>query len=179
MAAVSYGTVLVVDDDVLVLRMISRMLTRRPGAGVHTASNISSARTMFGQVRPSTCVVDLQLPDGSGIDLIRELRTLDSAVQLVLITAYGSMEVGAAAVRAGADSVLAKPVTGPDIMGVVMGKRRGTTHTCVTASADRAVWEHVHRVLHDCGGNKSLAARRLRIHRGTLQRWLDRPAPAR
>jgi two-component system response regulator RegA len=177
MAAVSYRSVLVVDDDVLVLRMFSRMLTRRPGLAVHTSSNITTARTMFRQVRPATCVVDLQLPDGNGIDLIRELRAVDSTVQLVLITGYGSMEVGAAAVRAGANSVLAKPVTDSEIVGVVMGKRRAAHATC--ASADRAVWEHVRRVLDDCGGNKSLAARRLRIHRGTLQRWLDRPAPAR
>lgn len=176
MADVPPRTVLVVDDDAHVLSAFARMLQRR-GVTSWGAPDLATARSLFRRMRPRACVVDMQLPDGSGIEFIREVRSTGIDVHLVLVTGYGCMEVGAAAVRAGADAVFAKPLSAAEIARVIDPQAANNTVSVNTPSADRALWEHIRRVLSDCGGNKSLAAKKLRIHRGTLQRWLDRPAP--
>ncbi|MFT3698998.1 MAG: response regulator [Kofleriaceae bacterium] len=166
---------MLVDDDEHVLAGLARAMVRHVDV-VATATTTSEARAQFQRIRPCACVVDYHLPDGSGLELIRELRAADPGVMLVLISGYGSMEVGAAAIRAGADHVVAKPVSAATIAHLIQGGEPTIAPT--TPSADRAMWEHVHRVLADCKGNKSAAARVLKIDRGTLQRWIDRPAPA-
>lgn len=168
--------VLVVDDDPRIVAMFVRGIEHRGAFTAICADTIATALAAFDAHDPSACVIDMQLPDGSGIELIRELRSRCPSVSLVLVTGYGSMQVGADAARAGANHVLAKPVS----IGEIMNRLRpSSAHEPVdeTPSADRALWEHIQRVFYDCGGNKSLAARKLRLHRSTLQRWLDRPAP--
>lgn len=178
MSQVAERTVLVVDDDTRVLQLLTRGLQRRLGVRTVSAADLASARSVFRRERPDACVVDMQLPDGNGIDLIREFRAFDSKTRIVLITGYGSMEVGAAATRAGADHVCSKPVAASELASLLV--TNGDEVPAVeTPSADRALWEHIQRVLQDCRGNKSLAARKLEIDRGTLQRWLDRDAPVR
>ena len=168
---------LVVDDDARVLAALVGAI-QKIGVKAIGASTLALARESMRTFAPDTCVVDLQLPDGSGLQLIRELRAAYAGARIALLTGYGSMDVGAMAISAGADVVIAKPATASEIMGRIYGDP-AALHIDVreTASIDRAVWEHVQRVLHDCGGNKSLAARRLRIDRGTLKRWLAREAP--
>jgi two-component system response regulator RegA len=167
----------VVDDDARVLAALVGALTKI-GVTVVGASTLAVAREAMRTFAPDTCVVDLQLPDGSGLELIRELREAYPNTKIALLTGYGSMDVGAMAIGAGADVVIAKPATAFEVMRRIYGEP-ASEHIDVreTASVDRAIWEHVQRVLHDCGGNKSLAARRLRVDRGTLKRWLAREAP--
>ncbi len=166
-----------VDDDPRVLAALVGAI-KKIGANAFGASTLAQARELVRTFAPDTCVVDLQLPDGSGIQMIQELRATFPDARIALLTGYGSMDVGAMAIRAGADVVIAKPATASEIMQRIYSDPM-PLHVDVreTASVDRAVWEHIQRVLHDCGGNKSLAARRLRVDRGTLKRWLAREAP--
>ena len=168
--------VLLVDDDPRIVAMFVRGIEQRGAWTAICAETIAGAVAAFDAHEPSACVIDMQLPDGSGIELIRELRSRSPHVLLVLVTGYGSMQVGADAARAGADHVLPKPVSIAEIVDRLRPSA-ALAPSFETPSADRALWEHIHRVLYDCGGNKSLAARKLRLHRSTLQRWLDRPAP--
>ena len=168
--------VMVVDDDARIVAVFVRGLERCAGVTTISAQTAATALVLFERHAPSACVIDMQLPDGSGIDLIREIRSRSATTQLVLVTGYGSMQVGADAARAGANHVLAKPVSIAEIVNR-LHPAAGYVPTVDTPSADRALWEHIHRVLQDCRGNKSLAARKLRLDRSTLQRWLDRPAP--
>jgi two-component system, response regulator RegA len=168
----------VVDDDARVLAALVGAI-KKIGVTALGASTLVEARELMRTFAPDTCVVDLQLADGSGLHLIGELRAAFPDARIALLTGYGSMDVGAMAIRAGADVVIAKPATASEIMQRIYSDP-AAVHIDVreTASVDRAVWEHVQRVLHDCGGNKSLAARRLRVDRGTLKRWLAREAPS-
>jgi two-component system, response regulator RegA len=167
---------LVVDDDPRVLAALVGAI-KKVGWNALGASTLAQARESVRTFTPDTCVVDLQLPDGSGLHLIRELRAAYADARIALLTGYGSMDIGAMAIRAGADVVIAKPATASEIMQRIYSDAVVHIDLRETASVDRAVWEHVQRVLHDCGGNKSLAARRLRVDRGTLKRWLAREAP--
>jgi two-component system response regulator RegA len=171
--------VLVVDDDAKLLESYLRAIERVGGKRAIAAASADEARALFRAHRPTVCIVDMQLPGGeSGIGLIRELRAQDPRAMLVLVTGYGSMEVGAEAIRSGANHVLAKPVRLQEILQRILGLvPTQTSGPSGTPSLDQAIWEHMHRVLADCQGNKSEAARRLRVDRGTLQRWLDRTSP--
>jgi two-component system, response regulator RegA len=172
--------VLVVDDDARVLATLVRMVREHDGFTVQVARDLVTARAAFCEVRPNICIVDMCLPDGSGLDLIRQMRAEDATVVLVLITAYGTMEIGAAAVSAGADHVLTKPPTGAAIAKLITSSgEKPLPDALNTPSADLARWEYIQRVLKESGGNKTLAARKLNVDRNTLHRWLNRPAPSR
>lgn len=172
-------TVLVVDDDLRLLDAYKTTIERTRGMRAITATTGEAARLRAREHRPDVCIVDLQLGCESGLDLIASLRTEHPDARLLLVSGYNSTETTVAAMRAGAFDVLSKPVTAAELMTRVIGGslEMGTRATPGTPSMDRCVWEHAQRVLNDCGGNRSEAARRLKIDRGTLQRWLDRPAP--
>ena len=168
--------VLIVEDDERLLAAYTRAFQATP-LDVVTATNAAEARGRAQETNPDMCVIDYQLPGGeSGLQLISGLRHRDPLVTLVFVTGYGYMELGAEAARHGADHVLAKPVHVAEILSRVAGS---LVDDSATASDARARWEHIQRVLQDSGGNRSEAARRLGLSRGTLQRWLDRPAPVR
>jgi two-component system response regulator RegA len=168
-------TAVVVEDDLTLLAALVRALHHEAQAVTVGASSIAQARELLQTVQPDACIVDNQLPDGCGVELIHEIRANNPRARIILMTGHGSMEVGADAIRAGADQVIAKPATLAEIMERLYGEAEpdGTE----TPSADRVRWEHMHRVLSECAGNKSLAARRLGVDRGTLQRWLSRKGP--
>ena len=170
-------TVLVVEDDPQLLSTYTHAL-ERSGKRAWGAESSASARELFRAHKPDACIVDMQLGSEDGIELIRQLRAVDPGVVLVLVTGYGSLEAGANAVLAGADYVLSKPIRLHEILGR-LGTDTRTEPVAAndTPTLDRAIWEHIQRVLKDCGGNKSEAARRLRVDRGTLHRWLVRDAP--
>lgn len=174
------GTALVVDDDPKVVALLVTAIERKPPAVAAGACTIAEARARLRTLQPDACIVDMQLPDGSGLELVRELRTRFGRARILLFTGYGSMDIGAQAIRAGADEVLAKPASISEVIDRLCGippvRELGEPET---PTADHALWEHMQRVLHDCRGNKSLAARKLGVDRGTLQRWMDREAPRR
>lgn len=167
--------VLIVDDNPVASQLLAQGFERL----AMTATTSNGSITAMEAVRtftPSLCVVDLQLGDESGLDLIREIRAELPTALIILLTGYGSIDVAVRAVKAGADEVLEKPITAREILARVEGGASAET-LIDTPSVDRAVWEHVSRVLADCEGNKSEAARRLRKPRSWLQRYLGRQAP--
>jgi len=169
----SPDSVLVVDDDEQVLRAWKRTARER---NVFTASDATTARHLAHTERPDLVIVDLRLGNASGIDLIRELKHDLPDLVLALCSGYLSVAVAVAAVRAGAEIVVFKPITLPEIL------QRFEDSTNEPDPADtptlaRAEWEHIMRVLADCNGNVSRAARRLGIYRSSLQRRLRKHAP--
>jgi two-component system response regulator RegA len=169
-------TVLVVDDDETLLRAYAG--AARHGVRVITAATRDEARSLAREHLPEVAIIDLQLGAESGIDAIRDVRTANPEAHIVLISGYGSIESTVAAMRAGAHDVVEKPVTLAEILRRVGGGKIVERHAD-PLSLERAQWEHVQRVLADCGQNKSKAARVLGIPRSRLRRLLARPAPRR
>jgi two-component system response regulator RegA len=132
---------------------------------------------------PELAVLDLKMPGRSGIDLLKEIRAHDPATEVLILTGYGSIATAVEATKAGAVGYVPKPVDADEILAAfsrLRGQEPAATHgPFETPSLARAEWEHIQRVLSDCGGNISEAARRLGIHRRSLQRKLQKYPPAR
>lgn len=169
----SINRVLVVDDDEKVLSACRRVRSRR----VFTADNPTTALELARTEQPELAVVDLRLGTESGIDVTRELKEVCPDLIVALCSGYLSVTTAVAAVKAGADVVVFKPVTFEEIMKRVEGKAEPPAPLDETPTLARAEWEHISRVLADCNGNVSLAARRLGIYRSSLQRRLRKYAP--
>ncbi|MEO6437134.1 MAG: response regulator, partial [Tepidisphaeraceae bacterium] len=136
--------------------------------------------------RPARAIVDLRMPGKSGIELISELIVIDPEMQILVLTGYGSIATAVEAVRRGAIDYLSKPVDTEQILAVFKREREDETASGLTASPvqgesppslARVEYEHIQRILSDCGGNISEAARRLGIHRRSLQRKLSKLPP--
>ena len=133
------------------------------------------------EVAPQLAVVDLRMPGPSGLTLVRDLKALHPEARILVLSGFGSISTAIDAVRLGAINFLPKPADADDILAAL---ERGEAEVSVlpdtepeTPSLARAEWEHIHRVLADCGGNISECARRLGIHRRSLQRKLQKRAP--
>jgi two-component system, response regulator RegA len=166
--------VLVVDDDDVVLRAF-RISLERMQVDVFTATGRENGLRLARKHRPQLAIIDFQLGKDSGLELVRLLRSEHEQLVLVMISGYGSVELAVRAIKAGANEVVEKPVTPREILSRL--RSSNVELPVETPSADRALWEHVHRVLADCNGNKSEAARRLRRPRSWLNRFLSRAAP--
>jgi two-component system response regulator RegA len=166
--------VLIVDDDDSYRARLIRSFERR-GFVALGAGDAKGATYVARQVEVSYAVVDLRLPGRSGLDVVVDLRAARPDINIVVVTGYGSIATALEAVRRGASHYLTKPVDVDDIL-VAFAGGRVAGHDDV-ASSDvptlaRVEWEHIQRVLADCDGNISEAARRLRIQRRSLQRKL-------
>lgn len=166
---------LVVDDDERLLAAYERGLGRE--RTVLVARDSRHALALARHMHPDLAIVDLQLGAESGIDLIRALKADHPELCAILVSGYSSVESTIRAIRAGADDVIAKPVTHGELLAR-LGSESDAEHPIETPTLAQAQWEHVQRVLADCGGNVSLAARRLGMYRSTLQRLLRRHAPS-
>jgi len=169
-------TVLAVDDDEAVLAALSRSLSRH--RKVFIASDAPSAAEVARQERPDLAIVDVRLGSSSGIDLVRTLKADAPHIVVALVSGYLSIELAVMAVRAGADFVISKPVTGREILRRVEGGG-ATPNLHETPTLAAAESSHIARVIADCHGNISEAARRLGICRSSLQRRLRKPSPKR
>jgi two-component system response regulator RegA len=167
--------VLVVDDDEQVLASFERLVGRT--RTVLTAKTGRAGAELARRHKPDLVIVDLQLRNESGIDVIRSLKLEHPAMTAVLISGYASVDVAVRAMRAGADDVVSKPITWREILRR-FDETGDPPHTIDTPTLERAQWEHIQRVLADCDGNVSMAARKLGMWRSTLQRWLRRHAPS-
>jgi len=173
----AHCNVLVVDGDDLLRARLTRAFAER-GLVAAGAANPGEAVRFARSDPPEMVVVE---PGGSKLQFITELRELAPAIRVVVLTAYGSIASAIDAIRLGATHYLAKPAEVDEILAA-FGKGQGTAASHDNDSYEpqslaRTEWEHIHRVLADCGGNISRAARRLKIHRRSLQRKLRRFAP--
>jgi two-component system, response regulator RegA len=159
---------------------LARALRER-GHEVRTAACADEARTLAAEESPEYAVVDLKMPGGSGLDLVAELRALDPGTAVVVLTGYGSIATAVEAVRRGAVHYVAKPADADELLSAFNRVAGGPAPVSEpeTPSLARAEWEHIQRVLADCEGNISEAARRLGLHRKSLQRKLNKYPPAR
>jgi len=166
-------SLLVIDDDE-VFRSRLVLALRARDYEVRAASDAATALEMAAAETPERAIVDLRIPGPSGLDLVRSLKALDPATQIVVLTGYGSIATAIEAVRLGARDYLTKPVDVDRIVAALEGSSdgHGVEDSEETPSLARVEWEHIQRVLSDCEGNVSEAARRLGVHRRSLQRKL-------
>ena len=168
--------ILVVDDDHLMCSRLVRALEDR-GFSAEGAETIEDARARMAAAVPDRAIVDLRMPTGSGLDLIREWKMAHPDLRILLLTGYGSMATAVDALRAGADNVLPKPADADEILAAFDGEETHNDEEPTAPSLARAEWEHIQRVLADSDGNISEAARRLGVHRRSLQRKLAKKPP--
>ncbi|MCS7034675.1 MAG: response regulator [Phycisphaerae bacterium] len=171
--------ILVVDDDQIFRNRLIRALQAR-GYDVLGAANADEALTIARQHRPPRAIVDLRMPGKSGLDLITELARIDPDIEIVVLTGYGSIATAVEAVRRGAIDYLTKPADTDQILARFEGGESPATTAALaetTPSLARVEWEHIQRILEDCDGNISQAARKLGIHRRSLQRKLAKLPP--
>ena len=175
---------LVVDDDVAFrTRLVKALVTR--GYEAQGAGNVEEAVDVAREFKPDHAVVDLRMPGGkSGLDLVPELVRRHPGVQIVMLTGYGSIATAVEAVREGAINYLSKPADADQILAAFDHEEGNGGHGAAAAEAvettpslARVEYEHIQRILSDCGGNISLAARKLGIHRRSLQRKLSKLPP--
>jgi two-component system response regulator RegA len=180
MSEVVARTVLVVDDDDRLRERLVRAFADR-GHEARGARGVADGRALAMSESPEWAVVDLRMPDGSGLDLVRELLAIDPATRIVVLTGYGAIATALEAVRAGAVDYLTKPADADQILHALDGTTKRTTSEDDVGgipSLARVEWEHIQRTLADCNGNITQAARALGIHRRSLQRKLSK-FPAR
>jgi two-component system response regulator RegA len=171
-------SILLVDDDEILRERLAQAIRAR-GYEVRTAGNADEAMKEATQDSPEMAVLDLKMPGKSGLDLLRELRQHDPSTRVLMLTGYGSIATAVQAVREGAVGYLPKPADADEILSALAGKDPVAAKPGETPSLARAEWEHIQRVLTDCNNNISEAARRLGIHRRSLQRKLHKYPPAR
>lgn len=169
------GTILLVDDDPTFTTVMTRGLQRR-GFEVRSSAAAREAVTLCRDIQPSHILLDLNMPEVSGLVVLPELLTAAPAAKLVVLTGYSSIATAVEATKAGATNYLCKPATIDEILAA-FGDLPGDTDVEVPAepiSVDRLEWEHIQRVLNDNDGNVSATARALGMHRRTLQRKLQK-----
>lgn len=170
---------LVVDDDDTFRERLARALRKR-GHVVWVASTGAEALALARVEAPDRAVVDLRMEGLHGLEVLKALKALDPTIQVVLLTGYGSIATAVDAMRLGAHHYVAKPADADDVLAAF---ERGSAEPLVASptydapSLARAEWEHINRVLADTGGNVSETARRLRVHRRSLQRKLQKHPP--
>jgi two-component system, response regulator RegA len=174
----SIGSLLIVDDDERILEAFRRALPRW-GITPLVANSRTEALVIARNHQPDAALVDLHLGRDNGLDVLRDLRSDQPRMLVIIITGYSSISSTVEAMRLGAHDVIPKPFSFAELIQRLDAARSAFEVTCeiTTPTADRALWEHVHRVLADCGGNKSEAARRLNKPRSWLHRFLASRAP--
>jgi two-component system, response regulator RegA len=170
-------TLLIVDDDAPLCQRLARAMERR-GFVVSTAEGVASGVAAATTQPPAFAVVDLRLGDGSGLDVVSALRGARPGARIVVLTGYGNIATAVAAVKAGALDYLPKPADADAVERALLTEE-GTTPEPPEdpMSADRVRWEHIQRIFELCDRNVSETARRLKMHRRTLQRILSKHAP--
>jgi two-component system response regulator RegA len=172
-------TLLLVDDDEVLRERLARALRER-GFEVTTAPGGAEAIALARRDAPEYAVVDLRMPGPSGTEVLEALRAIDPATRVLMLTGYGSIATAVDATRRGAIGYLSKPADADEIVAELLGRSGSHAPADIdTPSLARAEWEHIQRVLADCDGNVSESARRLGIHRRSLQRKLQKYPPQR
>jgi two-component system response regulator RegA len=170
-------TLLIVDDDMPFLARLARAMESR-GFEVTTASTVRDGKEQARAKKPGFAVVDLRLEDGNGLDVVAAMQDARPEARIVVLTGYGNIATAVAAVKLGAVDYLAKPSDADDIEAALLARGGDKAPPPENPmSADRVRWEHIQRVYELCDRNVSETARRLNMHRRTLQRILAKRAP--
>lgn len=170
-------SLLIVDDDKPFLTRLSRAMESR-GFAVATADTVADGLAAIARSAPAFAVIDLRLTDGSGLDVISKLKEKRPDARGIILTGYGNIATAVTAVKLGAFDYLAKPADADEIYNALMATQHDKAQLPENPmSADRVRWEHIQRIYELCGRNVSETARRLNMHRRTLQRILAKRAP--
>jgi len=173
----SERSLLIVDDDAPLCQRLARAMERR-GFVVTTADGVASGVAAATAHPPAFAVVDLRLGDGSGLEVVSALRGARPGARIIVLTGYGNIATAVAAVKAGALDYLPKPADADAVERALLAREGGTPEPPEDPmSADRVRWEHIQRIFELCERNVSETARRLKMHRRTLQRILSKHAP--
>lgn len=170
-------SLLLVDDDEIFVSRLARAMEKR-GFQTTTAFSVTEAKRLVAEAPPAFAVVDLRLEDGSGLDVVEMLREAREDARIIVLTGYGAIATAVAAVKMGATDYLSKPADANDISAALLAKGESLPPPPENPmSADRVRWEHIQRVYEQCDRNVSETARRLHMHRRTLQRILAKRSP--
>ncbi|MCW2245203.1 two-component system response regulator RegA [Azospirillum fermentarium] len=170
-------SLLIVDDDAPFRIRLARAMEKR-GFNVVAVESVQLGIEVAQESAPAFAVVDLRLADGSGLDVVKALRDARPDARIVMLTGYGNIATAVAAVKAGAVDYLPKPADADAVESALLADGRPLPAPPENPmSADRVRWEHIQRVFEQCDRNVSETARRLKMHRRTLQRILNKHAP--
>jgi len=170
-------SLLIVDDDGPFRDRLARSMEKK-GFIVTQAEDVKSGVNKAIEIKPAFAVIDLRLEDGNGLEVVKKIQESKRESRIVMLTGYGNIPTTVAAIKAGAIDYLAKPADAEDVETALLAdpsKKADPPENPM--SADRAKWEHIHRVFELCNRNVSDTARRLKMHRRTLQRILSKRSP--
>ena len=170
-------SLLIVDDDNPFRERLARAMEKK-GFKVSQAEGVKKGIDAGKTNNPAFAVVDLRLSDGNGLEVVKEIQNSNADSRIVMLTGYGNIPTAVAAIKQGAIDYLAKPADADDVEKALLADpNRKADPPDNPMSADRVKWEHIHRVFELCNRNVSETARRLKMHRRTLQRILSKRSP--
>ncbi|UFZ02359.1 ActR/PrrA/RegA family redox response regulator transcription factor [Bradyrhizobium ontarionense] len=170
-------SLLIVEDDKPFLERLSRAMETR-GFTVTSCESVAEGISQIGKAAPAFAVVDLRLGDGNGLDVVSALKRKRPEARAIVLTGYGNIATAVTAVKMGAVDYLAKPADADDVVAALLATTSEKSELPQNPmSADRVRWEHIQRIYEMCNRNVSETARRLNMHRRTLQRILAKRAP--
>ena len=170
-------SLLIVDDDNPFRERLARAMEKK-GFQVSQAQGVKRGLEILKTIKPAFAVVDLRLGDGNGLEVVKEIQQTNSKSRIVMLTGYGNIPTAVAAIKEGAIDYLSKPADADDVeKALLAGPNTKAEPPENPMSADRVKWEHIHRVFELCNRNVSETARRLKMHRRTLQRILSKRSP--
>ena len=170
-------SLLIVDDDGPLRESLSRAMGKK-GFIVTKAESVKQGINLAKNSPPAFAVVDLRLNDGNGLEVVKEIQKLNKNSRIIMLTGYGNIPTAVAAVKAGAIDYIPKPTDADAVENALLAFPESKAKPPENPmSADRVKWEHIHRVFELCNRNVSETARRLKMHRRTLQRILSKKSP--
>ena len=171
------NSLLIVDDDNPFRERLSRAMEKK-GFQVSQAESVKNGIESVRLIKPAFAVVDLRLNDGNGLQVVKEIQLNNPNSRIIMLTGYGNIPTAVAAIKEGAIDYLAKPADADDVEKALLADpNKKAPPPENPMSADRVKWEHIHRVFELCNRNVSETARRLKMHRRTLQRILSKRSP--
>ena len=170
-------SLLIVDDDNPFRERLAKAMEKK-GFEVFQAESVQKGIQTVKDKKPAFAVVDLRLSDGSGLEVVKQIQNSNSTSRIIMLTGYGNIPTAVAAIKEGAIDYLAKPADADDVEKALLADPEAKAEPPENPmSADRVKWEHIHRVFELCNRNVSETARRLKMHRRTLQRILSKRSP--
>ena len=170
-------SLLLVDDDNPFRERLARAMEKK-GFEVIQADSVQKGIDSLRLNKPAFAVVDLRLNDGNGLEVVKQIQNLNNNSRIIMLTGYGNIPTAVAAVKHGAIDYLAKPADADDVEKALLADPKAKAPPPENPmTADRVKWEHIHRVFELCNRNVSETARRLKMHRRTLQRILSKRSP--